>query len=262
MKILFIGEIVGKRGLKVVADLLPELKNQEQIDFVVANGNKIDNGFSVVESDADELQAAGVDVITLGDNCFKKKVTVDYLDSAHSVIRPLNSFYGNPGKGFIVTSTQDGIPVCVISVFGRTNFKNPVLDNPFHTVKRALKQIADETKVIIIDFHANATSEKLCMGSYLSGRVSAVIGTHFSAQTSDLHVDNNGTAYITDIGMVGGKNSICGYQPQQIIDSYLTGLFPRKKVMETDYIFNSVIMEVNPEDGAALSAILHNREID
>jgi len=262
MRILFIGEIIGKRGLEVVTGLLPEMKKKEEIDFVIANGNKIDNGFSIIEPEADALRAAGVDVITLGDNCFKKKATVEYLGHADFVLRPVNSFFGNPGRGFKVMRAADDTPVCVISAFGRTNFKNPVLDDPFQAVKRTLKQIEDETRVIVIDFHANATSEKLSMGYYMSGKVSAVIGTHFSVQTSDLRLDENGTAYISDIGKVGSKNSVCGYKHEAVIDSYLTGLFPRKRVYEKDYIFNSLIFDVNPETGAAESIRLNNLEID
>ena len=262
MNILFIGEIVGQRGLEVVSNLLPGLREKENIDFVVANGNKINNGFSIIESEADILRKCGVDVITLGDNCFKKKATVDFLDHADSVLRPINSFYGNPGKGFIVKQAANDHPVCVVSAFGRTNFKNPVLDDPFQAVKRVLKQIEGQTRVVVLDFHANATSEKLCMGFYMSGKMTAVIGTHFSVQTGDMRVDENGTAYITDIGKVGSKISVCGYKPKAIIDSYLTGLFPRKKVQESDYIFNSMIIEVDPEKGAAISARLCNLEID
>jgi len=260
MNILFIGEIVGQKGLELVASRLPELKQTENIDFVVANANKVDNGFAIIEPQADALQQAGVDVITLGDNCFKKKATVDYLDQAHAVIRPVNAFYGNPGKSYKICRTESGQEVCVISAFGRTNFKNPVLDNPFLAVNRLLKQLDETIKIIILDFQANASSEKLCMGYYMSGKVSAVIGTHFSVQTSDLIVDENGTAYISDIGMVGGKFSVGGYKPQDIIDSYLTGLFPRKKVDNSNYIFNSVKIEVDPESGQALSARLINFE--
>lgn len=262
MKILFIGEIVGNKGLKSVTRLLPGLIEKENIDFVVANGNKIDKGFSIVEPQAEELLAAGVDVITLGDNCFKKKATVDFLENAHAVLRPINSFYGNPGKGMIITTARNNIPVCVISVFGRTNFRNPVLDNPFHAMKRTLAHIGEEARVILIDFHCNATSEKLCMGYYMSGKVTAVVGTHFSAQTSDLRLDENGTAYITDIGMVGSKYSVCGYEPETIIESYLSGLFPRKKVRERDYIFQSLLIEADPGTGHAQSVNLYNFDID
>ena len=260
MNILFIGEIVGQKGLELVTGRLPELKQSEEIDFVIANGNKIDNGFAIIEPQADALTQAGVDVITLGDNCFKKKATVDYLESAHAVIRPVNAFYGNPGKGYKICRTESGLEVCVISAFGRTNFRNPVLDNPFLAVNRVVKQLDESVKVIVLDFQANASSEKLCMGFYMSGKVSAVIGTHFSVQTSDLIVDENGTAYISDIGMVGGKFSVCGYRPQDFIDSYLSGLFPRKKVDNSAYIFNSVKIEVDAETGRALSAGLINFE--
>ncbi|MBD3216844.1 MAG: metallophosphoesterase [candidate division Zixibacteria bacterium] len=260
MKILFIGEIVGKKGLDLVSRVLPDLIKEENLDFVIANGNKINKGFSIVASEADELHAAGVDVITLGDNCFKKKATVDFLEDANAVLRPINSFYGNPGKGYIIMDSREGIPVCVVSAFGRTNFKNPVLDNPFLGMKRLLNHIAGKSKIIIMDFHCNATSEKLCMGFYMSGKITAVVGTNFSAQTSDLRLDENGTAYITDVGMVGSKYSVCGYEPQNIIDSYLSGLFPRKRVKESDYIFNSLIIEVDPSDGRATDVRTHNFE--
>ena len=124
MRILFIGEIIGNRGLEVVTKLLPEMKEKEQIDFVIANGNKINNGFSIIEPEADTLRNAGVDIITLGDNCFKKKATVDYLGHTDFVLRPINSFFGNPGRGYRVMRTANDIPVCVISAFGRTNFRS------------------------------------------------------------------------------------------------------------------------------------------
>jgi len=262
MKILFIAEIVGMKGLNSVTRLLPGLIEKENIDFVVANGNKIDNGFSIIEPQAEDLHAAGVDVITLGDNCFKKKATVDFLEIAHAVLRPINSFYGNPGNGMIIMPARDNTPVCVISVFGRTNFKNPVLDNPFHAMKRTLAHLEGQVKVIVVDFHCNATSEKLCMGYYMSGKVTAVVGTHFSAQTSDMRLDENGTAYITDIGMVGSRFSVCGYEPETIIESYLTGLFPRKKVREREYIFQSLVIEADPSTGRALSVKTLNFNID
>lgn len=260
MNILFIGEIVGKKGLDTVTRILPELIKSEKLDFVVANGNKIDKGFAIIEPQADQLCSQGVDVITLGDNCFKKKATVEYLESANSVIRPINTFYNNPGKGYKICRTEAGVEVCVISAFGRTNFRNPVLDNPFMAVNRVIKHLDESIKVILLDFHANATSEKLCMGFYMSGKVSAVIGTSFSVQTSDLGIDDYGTAYISDIGMVGAKYSVCGYKPEGMIQSYLTGLFPRKQVDESQYIFNSIKIEVDPENGEALSAKCINLE--
>jgi len=214
-----------------------------------------------MEQESASLRQAGVDVITLGDNCFKKRVTVEYLERAQAVLRPVNSYYGNPGRGFLITSARDGTPVCVISAFGRTNVRNPVLDNPFLAVKKTLSIISGQAQVAILDFHCNATSEKLCMGYYLSGKISAVIGTHFSVQTADFVIDNAGTAYITDIGMVGGKYSIGGYRPEDIIESYKTGLFARKKVLEGDYMFNSLILEIDPQTGRTTSGELYNFEI-
>ncbi len=262
MKTLFIGEIVGKKGLDTVTRILPELIKEEELDFVIANANKIDKGFSIVAEQADELHAAGVDVITLGDNCFKKKATVDFLETADAVLRPINSFYGNPGKGYVIKDSRDGVPVCVISAFGRTNFKNPVLDNPFLAMKRLLNHITGKAKIVILDFHCNATSEKLCMGYYMSGKITAVVGTNFSTQTSDLRLDENGTVYITDVGMVGSKFSVGGYEPQSIIDSYLSGLFPRKKVKASDYIFNSLIIDVDPGEGKAIAVETYNFDVD
>ncbi len=261
MKILFIGEIVGKTGRDKVCGLIPELIKTHELDFIVANGNKIDRGFSTVAEDAEKLFDAGVDIITLGDNCFKKKATVDFLGQTERVLRPINSFYGNPGNGYKILNARNDIPVCVISAFGRTNFNNPVLDNPFHAMKRVVTQVSEQVRIIIVDFHANATSEKLAMGFYMTGRTTAVIGTHFSAQTSDLRLEN-GTAYITDIGMVGSKYSVCGYEPKEIIEAYKTSLFPHKKVREKDYIFNSLIIEADPETGRATDVSLLNMDLD
>ncbi|MBD3382017.1 MAG: metallophosphoesterase [candidate division Zixibacteria bacterium] len=262
MKLLFVGEVVGKRGKTILQKNLSRIRNELELDFVIVNGNKIDNGFSVNSEDVEDLERAGVDVITLGDNCFKKRATVELLDSYDFVLRPANAFIGNPGRGFTIRETSSNIPVCVISVFGRTNFKNPMLNDPFMAAKGIIKQHEDSAKIIIVDFHANATSEKLCLGYFLSGRVSAVIGTHFSVQTADLNLDDNGTAYISDVGILGSKYSVVGYRPEGIIESYMTSLFPRKKVAENDYIFNSLLLDIDPETGRTRTVSCFNRDVD
>jgi hypothetical protein len=262
MKLLFIGEVVGKRGRTILQKNLNRIRQEHQIDFVIANGNKIDNGFSVNAEDVEILRESGVDVITLGDNCFKKRVTVELLDNYDYVLRPANSFIGNPGRGFTIKETNDNIPVCVISVFGRTNFRNPMLNDPFMAVNGILKQNEGSARIFVVDFHANATSEKLSLGYFLSGRVAAVVGTHFSVQTADLRLDDFGTAYISDIGIVGSKFSIGGYKPDSIINSYLTSLHARKKVEEDAYIFNALLIDIDPDRGHTKQAEYFNREVN
>lgn len=239
MKILLIGDVVGKPGRTAVATLVPELRRQHGIDMVIANGENAAGGLGLTPITAQELLRSGVDVITSGNHIWKHKEIVSYLNDGHSpALRPLNFPPGVPGRGYLVQGQ-----VMVVNLMGRVFMDN--LDCPFRAIDGLLKE-AHQTRppTIIVDFHAEATSEKNALGVYLDGRVSAVIGTHTHIGTVDARILPKGTAYLTDVGMVGPLNSVIGDDPESIIDRFLTQMPHRLTVGAGPVIFNSVLIEV------------------
>ncbi|HTZ18303.1 MAG TPA: TIGR00282 family metallophosphoesterase [Dissulfurispiraceae bacterium] len=249
MKILFIGDIVGKPGRQAVKALLPNLISRYKIDVVAANGENAAAGFGITESTAAELFSYGIDVITTGNHVWDKKEAVAYLAKEHRVLRPLNYPPGVPGTGSLVFSPKKKPPVAFLNISGRV-FMN-VLDCPFRTASATLESIMDAAKIIIIDFHAEATSEKIAFGYYVDGQVSAVIGTHTHVQTADEKILPEGTAYISDVGMTGPSAGVIGIEKNEIIERFLT-LMPRKfDVAEGKAILSAVVIEVDEESGKA-----------
>ena len=249
MKIIFIGDIVGKQGRLAVRALLPNLVSRYKIDIVIANGENAAGGFGITESTSTELFSYGIDVITTGNHVWDKKEALPYLAKEHRVLRPLNYPPGVPGSGFLVFSPKKKPPVAVLNVSGRV-FMN-LLDCPFRAAKAALEDIGESAKVIIIDFHAEATSEKIAFGYYVDGKASAVIGTHTHVQTADEKILPGGTAYITDVGMTGPASGVIGIEKNQIIERFLTHM-PRKfDVADGKSILSAVVIEADEESGRA-----------
>ncbi|MDY6911957.1 MAG: TIGR00282 family metallophosphoesterase [Chloroflexota bacterium] len=243
MKVLFIGDIIGKPGRKAVSALLPDLRQQYGIDMVVANGENAAGGIGLTPPTAEDLFKSGVDVITSGNHIWKHKEIVPYLEGDNPLLRPLNYPQGVPGKGYLIRDE-----VMVVSLLGRTFLSE--LDCPFRATDRLLEKIAPKPLITLIDFHAEATSEKGALGLYLDGRVSAIVGTHTHIGTIDARVLPKGTAFVTDIGMVGPRDSVIGDDANDVINKFLTQMPRRLSVGKGTVTFNSVLVEIET-DGRA-----------
>jgi metallophosphoesterase (TIGR00282 family) len=249
MRILFIGDTIGKPGRETIRALLPNIRDKFKTDIVIVNGENAAAGFGITEQTAQELFSCGVDVITTGNHVWDKKEALIYLDKQPRVIRPLNYPPDVPGNGSALITPAGKPAVAVLNVSGRV-FMN-CLDCPFRTTDAALEKIKEAAKIIIVDFHAEATSEKVAFGYYLDGRVSAIIGTHTHVQTADEKILPCGTAYISDAGMTGPLHSVIGVEKNQIIGKFLTGM-PRKfDVAEGKTILNAVVVDIEDKTGRA-----------
>jgi 2',3'-cyclic-nucleotide 2'-phosphodiesterase len=220
MNILFLGDIVGSPGRRAVEEVLDRVVDRHFIDLVVGNGENASGGIGITPPVADQLLNMGIDLLTSGNHIWKHRDILPYLEETDRLLRPANYPPGTPGRGHTVLETAIGEKVAVINLEGRV-FMNP-LECPFRTVDQVLSQIPPEVKVILVDMHAEATSEKLAMGWYLDGRVSAVLGTHTHVQTADERMLPHGTAYITDVGMTGPINSVIGMKTEVILERFLT----------------------------------------
>ena len=247
MRILFIGDIIGQPGRQALKTLLPNITGKYKTDFVIANGENAAAGFGITESTASEIFACGVNVITTGNHVWDKKEALTYLAKEHRILRPLNYPPEVPGNGSIVIKTPGQISVAVVNIAGRV-FMNS-LDCPFRTAKAAVESIRDSAEIIIVDFHAEATSEKIAFACYLDGLVSAVIGTHTHVQTADERILPGGTAYISDAGMTGPMHSVIGIDKNQIIGKFLTGM-PRKfDIADGKTMLNAVVIDIDDKSG-------------
>ncbi len=255
MKILIIGDVVGKIGRRAIASLLPEISHSHDVDLVIANGENAAGGRGLTPSTAEEMFKAGVEIITSGNHVWRYRELYPLLDSESPVLRPLNYPEGAPGRGVL---THDG--VAVMNLIGRT-FMPGTLDCPFRAADVALKALRDY-RVIIVDMHAEATSEKAAMAWYLDGRVSAVVGSHTHIPTADTRILPQGTAFVTDLGMVGPRDSILGMTTQPVLDSFLSQLPTRFTTEERGpIVFNSVLVEVDMESGQATGIQRVDREV-
>lgn len=253
MKILAIGDIIGKPGRRAVKEILPALKLGLGVDFVIANGENAAGGKGLTPDTAEELFSYGIDVITSGNHIFAQSEIIPVLDGPEPVLRPLNYPPGVPGKAFV---TVKG--VLVVSLMGRT-FMN-TLDCPFRAMDCLLAGLDKKPNHIIVDFHADATSEKQAMGWYLDGRVSAVVGTHTHVGTVDARILPGGTATVSDIGMVGPWGSVIGDDKDDVLKRFLTGMYDRLSVAKgSRQTFNSVLVTTNA-DGKAIAIERIDRE--
>ena len=251
IKILVLGDTVGKPGREACRKMIPKLRDKLGLDLVVDNGENLANGSSLTRETTEELFEHGVDVITTGDHIFKKKEATAVLEENPRVLRPLNYPKGTPGQGFIVVTTEKGIKVAVINLMGRV-FMQP-LDCPFQTVQSILKTIRPQTKIILVDLHAEATSEKVAMGWFLDGEVSAIYGTHTHVQTADERILPSGTAYMTELGMTGPYYSVIGRDIQQVLHRFRTQLPGPMDVATEDVRLSGAVIEIDVETGRAVS---------
>jgi metallophosphoesterase (TIGR00282 family) len=252
MLILAIGDIVGKPGRKAISQFLPGLRQQYGFELVIANGENAAGGIGLTPDTAQELLEAGVDVITSGNHIWAQKEIFPYLESQMPILRPLNYPPGVPGRGYLVIGKA-----AVVNIMGRTFIGN--LDCPFQAMDRLLGEL--KQKVIIVDFHAEATSEKVAMGRYLDGRVSAVLGTHTHVGTIDTQILAGGTAYVTDIGMTGPTDSIIGDDADAVLQRFLTGIHHHLSVGKGKPILNAVMVDID-DKGRAKSIERICREVD
>jgi metallophosphoesterase (TIGR00282 family) len=251
MNVLFIGDVVGKPGRRAVRSLLPGILRKHEADFIIANGENLAAGFGLTGKVASEMFEAGVDVITTGNHVWDRKEAVPYLMKEDRVLRPLNYPSGVPGVGSIVRSSRDGVKVAVLNVSGRVFM--PTLDCPFAAVEKELQRLGGITNMVIVDFHAEATSEKIAFGYFLDGRVSAVVGTHTHVQTADEKILPGGTAYITDVGMTGPAESVIGMQKEAIIERFLRGMPQKFEVARGPSVFSALLLKLDEETGRAVS---------
>jgi len=250
VRILFIADIIGEPGRKTVNKVLSELKRKENIEFTIANAENAAGGFGLTKNVAEEIFASGVEVLTLGNHVWDRKEIKEIIDEAR-VLRPANYPPFTPGRGYNFYSSFKGTKIAVVNLMGRVYM--PDLDCPFRSMDGFLPEIKKETNIIIVDFHAEITSEKQAFGWYLDGKVSAVIGTHTHIQTADERVLPEGTAYITDCGMTGPRDSVIGIKKEIILKKYLTQIPLRFEVAKKDLIFSGVIVDLEEKSGKALS---------
>jgi metallophosphoesterase (TIGR00282 family) len=250
-----IGDIIGKPGRWAVSKLLPDLQQQYGVDLIIANAENAAGGLGLTPITAKELLSAGIDVLTSGNHIWAKREIIPYLDSEMPILRPLNYPPGVPGRGYIVNSQA-----MVVNLMGRTFMGE--IDCPFQAMDKLLAELEYKPPVIIVDFHAEATSEKMALGRYLDGRVSAVLGTHTHVGTIDAQVLAQGSAYVTDIGMTGPVDSVIGDDTGAVLRRFLTGMPHRLSVGKGKTMFNAVLVRVADDSGWAISIDRIYREVE
>jgi metallophosphoesterase (TIGR00282 family) len=253
MRILFIGDIIGRPGRELVRKGLRPLVEHHAVDFVIANAENSAAGFGVTKDIGDTLLEYGVDVMTSGNHVWDKKEALDYIATQPKLLRPANYPAGVPGRGSYIAQTGDGRAVGVINVMGRV-FMQP-LDDPFAVVLKEIDAIKGRTRVIVVDFHAEATSEKIAMGWHLDGKVTLVVGTHTHVQTADERILPNGTAYLTDSGMTGPHDSIIGMEREPALYRFLTGLPSKFEPATGNPRLNGVLVEADDKTGRAVKVL-------
>ena len=249
MRIFFIGDIVGRPGREIIHNILRSFRDEEKIDAVIANGENAAGGSGITPRIAEELFDNGVDVLTSGDHIWKKREIYDFLESTDKLIRPANYPAGAPGKGATVVEVKGAGSIGVVNLIGRV-FMNAV-DCPFERARQEIEGLRRRTPVIVVDIHAEATSEKIAMGWFLDGIVSAVIGTHTHIQTADEKILPEGTAYITDCGMTGPYDSVIGRKKEQILTRFITQLPTRFEMATEGVEMHGVIIDVDETTGKA-----------
>ncbi len=242
MKILAVGDIVGEIGVKKLGNVLQNLKNKENIDFIIVNGENSAEGMGITEKNFNDIVSFGTDVVTMGNHTWGKKDIFKFIDNP-KLIRPANYPEGVLGRGYEIYNCKNK-KIAVINLIGRVDM-GVLSENPFLVVNKIIEEIKNKVDIIIIDFHAEATAEKIAMGHYLDGKVTIIFGTHTHVQTADEKILPNGTGYITDIGMTGPEHSVIGMDIQASIKRFETTLPERYKIANGKAIFNSCIFEIN-----------------
>ena len=249
MKILFVGDIVGEPGRRAVRRLLPRFREAQGVDLVIANAENAAGGNGLTSNTAAEVFGAGVDVITMGDHLWDQKEIVRLLEDEPRIVRPANYPKGTPGTGGMIFEQVGKSPVGVINIQGRTFM--PPLDNPFLAIEEEIRRLQGETRIMVVDFHAEATSEKIAMARMLDGRVSAVLGTHTHCQTADERVLPNGTAFLCDAGFTGPHESILGREIEPVIQRFRTLLPQRFPVAREDIRLQGALIDIDDATGLA-----------
>lgn len=249
MKILFVGDVVGRTGRNALSIRLGRLVDRHEVDLVVVNGENAAAGFGLTLDIVREFFDLGVDVITSGNHIWDKKEIFEHLDREPRLLRPANYPPGLPGRGSGVYETSAGIPVGIINLEGRVFMNN--LECPFRCADALIDDLRRQTPIILVDFHAEATSEKVAMGHYLDGRVSAVVGTHTHVQTADEQILSGGTAYLTDAGMTGSLDAVIGIRKELAIERFLTQLPVRFEVAKKDPVLCGVLFTIDEDTGRA-----------
>ena len=252
MKILFIGDIVGRSGREAVLAELENLKYKEGIDFCIANGENASGGLGMSRRAYEELKSAGIDYFTMGNHTFSKPDAGHLLSEGENICRPANYSDFCPGEGYAIVTDSKGRKIAVMNLMG-TVYNDIALTNPFLAADKLIEKIKNVTNIIILDFHAEATSEKIAMGQYLDSRVSAVVGTHTHVQTADAMILPGKTAYITDVGMTGPQASVLGMKSEIAIKRFLTGEKVRYEQSRNKAVIHAVIIEIDDETGPSLS---------
>src|SRR5206468_3300877 len=258
VKLLFIGDIVGEPGRRAVRQLVPQLRLRHGVDAVIANGENSAGGSGITPRTAEEIFSAGVDIITSGDHLWDQKEVIALLECEKRFLRPLNYPPGTPGQGSVIfeirnpkSEIRNPVPVAVLNLQGRTFM--PVLENPFLTAKAEVERLRQQTKILFVDFHAEATSEKISLARMLDGLVSAVVGTHTHVQTADEQIFPGGTAYLTDAGFTGPHESVLGREIEPVIRRFLTHQPQRFEVAKERILLQGALVEVDAGSGRAIS---------
>lgn len=249
IKVLFIGDIVGNVGRRAVREYLPILKQKYRPDIIIANGENAAGGKGLTQSVAQELFEAGIHGLTLGNHAWDQREIFDFIDQEPRIVRPANYPKGTPGKGHTVIRAN-GKEIVIVNIQGRTYL--PPLEDPFRLMDQLLdNEIKKKHRCVLVDFHAEATSEKIALGWYLDGRVSAILGTHTHVQTHDERILPKGTAYVTDVGMVGSSEGVLGMDKQPVLQKFLTQLPVRFTVDNGKWHFHAVLIDIDESTGQA-----------
>ena len=246
MKILAVGDIVGENGLRKLKEILPNLKQQEKIDFIIVNGENVAGGMGITEKLFNQIIQAGADVVTLGNHTWSKKDIFNFIDN-EKLIRPANYPKGVVGKGYNIYKCKNK-KIAVMNLLGRTNM-GILTENPFLEADNIINKVKDEVDYIILDFHAEATAEKIAMKEYLEGRVNIIFGTHTHVQTADEEITKSGMGYISDLGMTGPKDSVIGMDKKASIKRFVTTLPEKYRIAEGESKFNGCIFEIDDDTG-------------
>ena len=257
MKILAVGDIVGENGLDKLKQILPKLKEEAQIDFVIVNAENVAGGMGITIKNWNELLKLPIDVITMGNHTWAKKDIFQFIDH-NKLIRPANYSKGIPGKGYTICNCK-GKNIAVMNLIGRTDM-NVLSENPFTVAENLVEKLSKEADIIVLDFHAEATAEKIAMRYFLDGKVNIIFGTHTHVQTADDQILEKGTAYITDIGMTGPISSVIGMDKDASIKRFVTSLPERYKLAEGKCMLNGCIFEINDENCRVMNIIRINRK--
>ncbi|MBI5328308.1 MAG: TIGR00282 family metallophosphoesterase [Deltaproteobacteria bacterium] len=249
VKIFFIGDIIGKPGRSAVKELLPDIIEKHAVDLVIANGENAAGGFGITPNIAEELIGLNIDVITSGNHIWDKKEIIPYIADKKWLLRPANYPEGAPGLGWTILKTRAEMKIAVINLCGRVFMDN--LDCPFKAAVKIIEEVKHETSAIILDMHAETTSEKAALAWFLDGKASAVIGTHTHVQTADERILPQGTAFITDAGMTGSINSVIGMQKEIVLERFLTQMPKKFEVAAKDVVMQGVVVSIDSKTGKA-----------